>query len=130
MPADYQSWDLLPKLRPEDLQEAALTFPWGTSVGPTRLHPRASWYLPQPGLVALAALFTRCEHMLMWPSDKIVNEMVRLARPGGGTRLIILVESLVRLWSRARRPISRRCIQDHGSRCIWGNRRGYSSSFS
>eukprot|EP00959_Pyramimonas_sp_CCMP1952_P163158 3410684-Pyramimonas_sp.AAC.1 len=56
--------------------------------------------------------------------------MVRLVNPDGGTLLITLVESLVRLWSRARRPMSRRWVQDHASLCIWGNRRGYSSSFS
>eukprot|EP00959_Pyramimonas_sp_CCMP1952_P106199 2220453-Pyramimonas_sp.AAC.1 len=115
MPADYQSWDLLPKLRPEDLQDAALTFPLRTSVGPARLHPRAFWYLSQPDLVVLAALFMMCEHMLMWPSDIMVNEMVTFAKPDGGIRLSTCVESLVRRWPRARRPISRRWIRDHGS---------------
>ena len=66
----------------------------------------------------------------MWPSDRIVNEMVRLATPDGGTRLITLVESLVRLWSRTRRSISRAWIREHGSRHVWGDRRGFSSSFS
>eukprot|EP00959_Pyramimonas_sp_CCMP1952_P382926 8023714-Pyramimonas_sp.AAC.1 len=68
-PADSQSWDLLPKLRPEDLPE---------NVGRSRAtaSSRFFWYLSQPGLVALAALFAMCEHTLMWPSDRLVNEMV------------------------------------------------------
>eukprot|EP00959_Pyramimonas_sp_CCMP1952_P216821 4534394-Pyramimonas_sp.AAC.1 len=56
--------------------------------------------------------------------------MVRLAKPDGGTRLITLVESLVRLWARARRPTSRTWIVQHGSPFIWGNRGGHSSSYS
>ena len=99
---------------------------WKTSVGPTRLHPRAFWYLSRPGLVALCALCTACERLLMWPSDRIVNDMVRLAKPDGGTRLITLVESLARLWSRTRRSISRAWIREHGSRHVWGDRRGFS----
>eukprot|EP00959_Pyramimonas_sp_CCMP1952_P361350 7567567-Pyramimonas_sp.AAC.1 len=68
--------------------------------------------------------------MLYWPTQRVVNEMVRLAKPDGGTRLITLVESFVRLWARARRPIARTWLVQHGSPFIWGNRRGHSSRFS
>ena len=123
-PADHVAWEHLPKLFPVDLYEAAHTFSWKTAVGPTRVHPRSFADLSNEALQARCALYEACERLLIWPSSRIVNEMVSLGKPDGGTRLITLVESLVRLWARARRRISRAWVVKHGSPFIWGNRRG------
>ena len=53
-----------------------------------------------------------------------------MAKTDGGETLITLVDSLLRLWPRAMRPISRAWIVSHGSPHSWGNRRGYSSTYA
>eukprot|EP00959_Pyramimonas_sp_CCMP1952_P197201 4123896-Pyramimonas_sp.AAC.1 len=109
LPGDAASWAQLPTIDGAAVREALLTFSWRTAVGQSRLHPRALWFTSDAALDCVAHLFMRCEEMLTWPPSRIVNVMVRLPKPDGtGCRLITLVSTLLRVWARVRRPMSRR----------------------
>eukprot|EP00959_Pyramimonas_sp_CCMP1952_P205057 4287800-Pyramimonas_sp.AAC.1 len=72
----------------------------------------------------------RCEDLLLWPVDCIHSEMAMIPKDGGGTRLVALIHTLIRVWARVRRPLSRQWLQQFPSEMVWGNRKGYSSSGS
>ena len=84
------------------------------------MHPRDLWHMSNQAFDTLARLFTRCEDLLSWPSERIVNVMVRIPKEEGGSRLICLVSTLVRVWARARRPLSRDWIKQHRHASIFG----------
>ena len=62
--------------------------------------------LSDAGFDCLAQLSTRCEELLAWPAARLQIGLVRLPKPTGGARLIGLLDTLLRLWGRARRPLS------------------------
>eukprot|EP00959_Pyramimonas_sp_CCMP1952_P350325 7339697-Pyramimonas_sp.AAC.1 len=51
-------------------------------------------------------MFMLVEQWLSWPPERVYSEMVRLPKPDGDTRLIVLSHALVRLWGKLRRPVS------------------------
>ena len=71
-------------------------------------------------LEGLIALFRRCETLLRWPSQRILNELVLLPKDGGGHRVIALVHSLVRVWSRMRKDLSATWLAEHPSPLMFG----------
>eukprot|EP00959_Pyramimonas_sp_CCMP1952_P347677 7282644-Pyramimonas_sp.AAC.1 len=81
-------------------------------------------------LLAVSLVFTLCEQRLQWPPDRLATILVRLPKPSGGTRFIGLLNSLLRVWSRARRPISADWCKTHRSAHSWGSGAGRSSSAS
>ena len=64
----------------------------------------------------------------MWPEGRIWHEMVRLPKPTGGCRLITLMHTLIRWWSRARAGSSKAWLVANPSADIWGLGAGRSSS--
>eukprot|EP00959_Pyramimonas_sp_CCMP1952_P241873 5055681-Pyramimonas_sp.AAC.1 len=73
-------------------------------------------------------MFTACEDKLGWPPQRLVALLVRLPKPDGGTRLIGLLNSIIRIWSRMRRPISAAWTTSQRSSHSWGTGPGRSSS--
>ena len=72
----------------------------------------------------------RCEDVLAWPTDRLVTILVRLPKPEGGARLIGLMNTLMRVLGRVRRPLSQRWEEDNQVKELCGVGKGRSSSSS
>ncbi|CAK0838396.1 unnamed protein product [Prorocentrum cordatum] len=99
-------------------------------VGQSGILPRALEDLSGDALHVMIAVYHKCEELLAWPSSRLINTMVGLPKPGGGCRLIGLMPALVRVWSRARRPITKAWEFARPSSLVWGTGPGRSSSDS
>eukprot|EP00959_Pyramimonas_sp_CCMP1952_P097450 2036965-Pyramimonas_sp.AAC.1 len=55
-----------------------------------------------------------------WPDNRIFTTLVRLPKEGGGSRLIALVQTLLRVWAKARSFISRQWVAQTDLRDVWG----------
>ncbi|CAK0811969.1 unnamed protein product, partial [Prorocentrum cordatum] len=102
------------------VRDVVRSFPWRTGVGQSGIPPRALGDLSDDALLAMTAVFHKCEELLVWPSSRLINTMVRLPKPDGGCRLIWLMPTLVRVWSRARRPVTKARELDNPSELVWG----------
>ena len=127
-PVDADTWEQLPRLEAADVLKAIRCFSWQTGVGQINIAPRAMEHLSHGALTAMARLFERCEHLLLWPDGRFLSKLVRLPKPGGGERLIVLMNTLVRIWGRARRPVSAAWEKAHALPEVWGHTGGKSSS--
>ncbi|CAK0796737.1 unnamed protein product, partial [Prorocentrum cordatum] len=127
-PVDADTWEQLPRLEAADVLKAIRCFSWQTGVGQTNIAPRAMEHLSHGALTAMARLFERGEHLLLWPDGRFLSKLVRLPKPGGGERLIVLMNTLVRIWGRARRPVSAAWEKAHALPEVWGHTGGKSSS--
>ncbi|CAK0828526.1 unnamed protein product [Prorocentrum cordatum] len=130
LPPDAHTWDKLPPLKTHDVRDVMRSFPWRTGVGQSGIPPRALEDLSDEALHAMVAVYHKCEELLAWPSGRLINTMVRLPKPDGGCRLIGLMPTLVRMWSRAGRPVTRDWGLAHPSALVWGTGPGRSSSDS
>eukprot|EP00959_Pyramimonas_sp_CCMP1952_P034658 726408-Pyramimonas_sp.AAC.1 len=130
LPSDAADWCELPTLEIADLKTAVLQFPWATGIGQFSFAPRSLIFLSDVGLEVLAQLFMRCEKLLFWPSSRTLTQLVRLPKPSGVCRLIALLNTLLRVWGRARRPIASAWELSHDLECYWGAGAGRSSSDS
>ena len=72
----------------------------------------------------LAALLMQCERALCSPSKRLVSRLVRLATPDGGNRLIALLDTIIRVWGRLRRPGSERWELTQRTEEFWELGRG------
>ena len=90
-------------------------------------HPRSLESLSDQGLECLALLFAKCEEFGCW-GQELITLLVRLPKPDGEARLIGLIDTLVRVWGRARRPLSAAWEHEHRTPEIWGSGAGRSSS--
>eukprot|EP00959_Pyramimonas_sp_CCMP1952_P113729 2377404-Pyramimonas_sp.AAC.1 len=70
------------------------------------------------------------EDCLLWPDDRILSELVRLPKPEGGHRLIVLSSTVIRVWAKARQPLSAEWQARHPCEEMWGTRGGQTSSDS
>eukprot|EP00959_Pyramimonas_sp_CCMP1952_P114744 2398849-Pyramimonas_sp.AAC.1 len=75
----------------------------------------------------VANLLMKCEDMCCWPDSRLQTRLVRLAKPDGGHRLIALISTLVHIWSRLRRPLSKRWELQRPCDAFWGSRPGATS---
>ncbi|CAK0891681.1 unnamed protein product [Prorocentrum cordatum] len=107
LPSDAHLWDARPPRQLHDIRDVLRSFPWRTGVGQSGIPPRALEDLSDDALHAMIAVFHKCEELLARPSGRLINTMVRLPKPDGGSRLIGLMPTLVGVWSRARRPITK-----------------------
>ncbi|CAK0805455.1 unnamed protein product, partial [Prorocentrum cordatum] len=130
LPSDAHTWDALPPLQLHDVHDVLRSFPWRTGVGQPGIPPRALEDLSDDALHVMIAVFHKCEEPLVWPSGRLINTMVRLPKPEGGCRLLGLMPTLVRVWGRARRPITKAWEPAHPSSLVWGTGPGRSSSGS
>ena len=130
LPPGSDSWPELELITIDQLRKALFTFPANSAVGQTGLHPRQLQHLSDQAMLTLSLLFTACEQQLGWPPDRLATILVRLPKPDGGTRLIGLLNTLVRIWGRARRAVSAGWLQQHKSQHSWGTGPGRSSSAS
>ena len=78
--------------------------------------------------MCIALLYMQCERYMVWPDSRVVNLLVRLPKPDGGSRLIALMSTLIRVWGRVRRPLSTKWEADRATMEIWGVGKGRSSS--
>eukprot|EP00959_Pyramimonas_sp_CCMP1952_P434261 9093449-Pyramimonas_sp.AAC.1 len=53
--------------------------------------------------------------------------MVRLPKESGGHRLIALIQTIVRIWGRLRRPLSKAWAVANSNDAFWGSRAGATS---
>jgi len=60
--------------------------------------------LPPEGKAELLQLLQGIEMKLAWPAQALALRMAKLAKPGGGHRLIGLTSCIYRAWSQLRRP--------------------------
>eukprot|EP00959_Pyramimonas_sp_CCMP1952_P368247 7713857-Pyramimonas_sp.AAC.1 len=120
LPEDAAQWPALPAITVSMMRQAMSSFPTSTASGLGRVGVRAFLMLSDEGLCILAALFERCEDLLAWPDARVWHEMVRLPKPSGGCRLITLMDSMIRIWSRVRAPVSRSWVSARPSADIWG----------
>eukprot|EP00959_Pyramimonas_sp_CCMP1952_P092980 1945803-Pyramimonas_sp.AAC.1 len=58
--------------------------------------------------------------MLRWPQGQLFTELCMLPKPAGGTRLIALLNTLLRVWGRVRRPLSALWESSHAHPSFWG----------
>ncbi|CAK0872994.1 unnamed protein product, partial [Prorocentrum cordatum] len=130
LPLDAHAWDMLPPLQLHGVRDVMRSFPWRTGVGQSGIPPRVLGDLSDGALHAMIAVYRTCEELLAWPSGRLINTMVRLSKPDGGCRLIGLMPTLVRVWGRARRPITKAWELVHPSALVWGTGPGRSSSDS
>ena len=106
------------------------TFPMKTATGPGAIHPRALDHLSDPCLQAMASVFMQCERLRSWPLERLESLMARLPKPEGWSRLIALLNTMVRVWGRVRRPLSACWEIDHRCELIYGTGPGKSASDS
>eukprot|EP00959_Pyramimonas_sp_CCMP1952_P039249 821697-Pyramimonas_sp.AAC.1 len=111
-----------------DLRRVIGTFACRTGRGQVRVPPRHFWFVSDAGLEAMAALFCTCERMCHWTQDQLFAELCGLPKSGGGTRLIALLNTLLRIWGRLRRPLSVQWELDHRHPSFWGGGAGRTSS--
>ncbi|CAK0837890.1 unnamed protein product, partial [Prorocentrum cordatum] len=112
------------------VRDVVRSFSWRTGVGQSGMPPRALEDLSDDALLAMIAVFHKCEGLLAWPSSRLINTMVRPPKPDGGCRLIGLMPTLVRVWSRARRLVTKARELDNPSELVWGTGPGRASSDS
>ncbi|CAK0837814.1 unnamed protein product [Prorocentrum cordatum] len=129
-PADFDEWDDLEDLTVEALQRAACSFPTTTALGPAQIGMRALTFLTDDGVYTCGQLFMKCEALGAWPSERLWHAMCRIPKASGGCRLITLMHSLIRWWSRARASTSKAWLTAHPNASIWGMGGGRSSSDS
>ena len=130
VPHGSDQWDDLPHISLDDIKRAILQFPWTTGIGHFEFAPRSFWFVSDAGLESLARLFMRCEKLLIWPSSRILTQLVRIPKSTGGCRLIALMHTLTRIWGRVRRPTAVAWERDHAHPTVWGTGPGRSSSDS
>ena len=104
LPPDCEEWDMLPYITTQMVRDAILTFKWKTAAGPSKLQPRSLWFLSSQALDILAACFMRCEQLFSWPARRIHAELARIPKDGGGTRLVALIHTLLRVWGEDKAP--------------------------
>ncbi|CAK0841288.1 unnamed protein product [Prorocentrum cordatum] len=129
-PADAGVWDHLAPLERRAVRDVIRSFLWGTGVGQPGIPPRAPGGISDEAVGAMIAVFHVCEDMLQWPSGRPINVMVRPPKLDGGNRLLGPMPTPVRIWSRARRPITKAWGQAPPSDLTWGAGPGRSSSDS
>ena len=131
LPPDAQArWPALPTMTVEEFRMALRTFKWSTAVGQGALHPRTVDFASDEAIFTLITSFRKCEEMISWPDERILTKLVRLPKPDGGSRLIGLMTTLVRVWGKARRPLSAKWEVENKSELVWGTGSGRSSSHS
>ncbi|CAK0850816.1 unnamed protein product [Prorocentrum cordatum] len=105
---------------PHVLVERELTA-WKEVWSCRELDPLTLPTVSDAGPTAIADLFNKCEENLTWPDERTINELVRLPKgDGNGHRLIALVQTLVRLWPKARSPLSKAWLKQANIPDIWG----------
>ncbi|CAK0853765.1 unnamed protein product [Prorocentrum cordatum] len=128
VPGDVGERESMPELTVEQLRQAALSFPCSTAIVPAQIGMRFLNFLSDEGMCACAQLFMRIERLGTWPEGRIWHAICRLPKPSGGCRLVPLMHSLVRRWSRARAAVSWGWLRRQTSVNIWGLGAGMSSS--
>ena len=129
LPPEAHAWPQLPPITAELLRRVVSTYPARTASGHTKLPPRALRCLSDEALCTLGALLMKAEKLGGWPSDRLVCLLARIPKPDGGARVIGLQNTILRIWGRARKPVTDQWLRDHemGSNHTWGTRKGYSS---
>eukprot|EP00959_Pyramimonas_sp_CCMP1952_P363017 7601673-Pyramimonas_sp.AAC.1 len=86
------------------------------------ISPRAPRHASDDECIVLARLCGRCECLGRWPDKRTYTTLVRLPKEGRGSRLIALVNSLVRLRARARSIIIQAVGRRYGGERSLGRR--------
>ncbi|CAK0847943.1 unnamed protein product [Prorocentrum cordatum] len=87
-----------------------------TALGQVTVQPRALGAASGLATCRVADVRMKCEEPCCWPG------LVRLAKPGGGHGLLASINAAGRVWSRIRRPLSKRRELDHPCDAFWGSR--------
>ena len=93
----------LPLLTGAELRAVALKFP--KRKGYIGFHPRWFAWLSDAVLDSLAALLNAIEDEGVWPGQVAHIVIILINKRGGGRRPIWMLEALVRVWERARKPV-------------------------
>ena len=103
-----------------DIERVAATFPIGTAMGADQFQPKLIEGLSAGAHDRMTQLLNGVERAGEWPGRCMLAIMVSLGKPGGGTRLIALLQTLVRVWSRARRSYTKQWEDAHRHPCFYG----------
>ena len=91
-----------------------------TALGQVKIHPKSLDGCSDVALETLSLLYATCERLLSWPCERVQSRLIRLGKPSGGHRLIALLNTLVRIWGRLRRPVSQAWEAQHRHPSFWG----------
>ncbi len=94
----------LPRLSPEEIRGASLSFKRGTARTYDGWHVRHFGLLADEGLATLSVLLETVERTSRWPSQTAVVTTPMIGKPKGGHRLVGKLAALYRVWAKARRP--------------------------
>ncbi len=97
----------------EQFRTVCLTFSRWTGLGSDGWHPRHWNQLGDMACESLIALLTLIETLLVWPGATREIVFARIPKEGGGHRLIGLMTSLYRVWTKLRRPYCTKWEGDH-----------------
>lgn len=126
----WESWGVpkrdLPRITPEMLRLAALCFKSNKSF----LGPCARWFarLGDGALEEVAKLLMSREEVGCWHGSVRHALLHLISKKGGGKRPIGIVNGLVILWERTKRPLVRGWRQDNAREYDYGGRGRLSSS--
>ncbi len=95
--------DAMPRMTPEQMREAAGSFPEATATTFDGFHPRGLACLSDEALATLATLLEAVETSGIWPRQLSMVVAALLPKPAGGYRPIGLAPAVYRLWSKVRR---------------------------
>ena len=91
---------------PDELREAALSFPRRTGVSLDGIHVRHLALLPDEALAVLALLIMVIEALGCLPTQVQRLLIFLIPKSTGGRRPIMLAPALYRWWTRVRRPLA------------------------
>eukprot|EP00974_Lingulodinium_polyedra_P030012 2891185-Lingulodinium_polyedra.AAC.1 len=93
----------LEKKSTAEVRKVAATFAENTGIGCDDVPPKHYSLLSDEALGALIEFYEAVEENVSWPLGVFVNVMVRLGKPDGGSRLIGLLPTVMRIWGRLHR---------------------------
>ena len=97
----------LPQITVDDVDQALYTFKDATAQGADRTGPRFYKHLPHAARCCLAGMLNGIEDKGTWPWQLHNTLVVLLGKPSGGFRPIALINFVIRLYFRVRRPHTR-----------------------
>ena len=110
----------LPTIPVECARRVVRSFRQYNGVGADLVPPKLFDVLSEVGLGIILMLLYAIERTLCWPSAVLINMLIRIPKPDGGTRLIGILASIVRIWGRLRRSLSAQWEGDYAHTAFWG----------
>ncbi len=103
----------LPRLTPQQLRSASLSFSRRTSSTYDGWHVRHFGLISDEGLGVLATILAAVERAGTWPTQTTLATMPLIGKPKGGHRAIGKLAALYRVWTKSRRPFAEKWEAEH-----------------